>query len=115
MQLGFLPDTISSDWTDAGRTEQVIDFGNVLSKYLLLGMPLDQVIARGTSNAAKVFPAFKDRGTLRVGAPADVSILELREGNIEFVDNEGGKRIGTKRLFASGVVIGGKRVPAGRS
>ena len=41
----FLPDTISSDWTDAGREAHVVDFPNVLSKFLLLGMPLDQVIA----------------------------------------------------------------------
>jgi dihydroorotase len=63
LQQRFLPDTISSDWTDAGRTDQVFDFPNVLSKFLLLGMPLDQVIARGTSNAARTLPAFKDFGT----------------------------------------------------
>ena len=52
----FLPDTISSDWTDAARADQVFDFPNVLSKFLLLGMPLDQVIAMGTTNAARVMP-----------------------------------------------------------
>ena len=110
MNEGVLPDTISSDWTDAGRTDQVIDFGNVLSKFLMLGMPTDQVIARATVNAAKVFPAFKGLGTLRVGAPADVSILELRKGKFEFVDNANTKRIGDRRFFASAVVVGGKRV-----
>jgi dihydroorotase len=87
VKQGFLPDTISTDWTEAGRAEGVIDFPNCLSKFLLLGMPLDQVIARGTINAARVFDAFKDRGTLKVGAPADVAVLELREGSFEFVDN----------------------------
>ncbi len=109
MDQRVLPDTISSDWTDAGRTDQVVDFGNVLSKFLMLGMPTDAVIARGTVNAAKVFPAFKGLGTLRVGAPADVSILELREGTFEFVDNANTRRTGTRRLFASAVVFGGKR------
>ena len=110
LKQDFPPDTISSDWTDAGRTGQVFDFPNVLSKFLLLGMPLDQVIARGTSNAARAFPAFKGLGTLAVGAPADVAILELRSGSFEFVDNYGGTRTGKQKLFTSGVVLGGMRV-----
>ena len=110
LKRGFLPDTISSDWTDAGRTDQVFDFPNVLSKFLLVGMPLDQVIARGTVNAAKVLPAFAGLGTLSVGAPADVSVLELRSGAFEFVDNYATKRTGKEKLFASATVLGGKRV-----
>ena len=110
IRAGFLPDTISSDWTDAGRAEQVFDFPNVLSKFLLLGMPIDQVIARGTINAARTFPAFKDLGTLRAGAPADVAVLELREGRFEFVDNANTPRTGRYKLFAAGTVIAGKQV-----
>jgi dihydroorotase len=110
LKQGFLPDTISSDWTEAGRTDQVFDFPNVLSKFLLLGMPLDQVIARATSNAARAFPAFKDLGTLRVGAPADLAVLELKEGNFEFVDNANTKRTGPRKLAAAAAVIGGKRI-----
>jgi dihydroorotase len=110
LKQGFAPDTISSDWTDAGRKEQVFDFPNVLSKFLLLGMPIDEVIARGTINAARVFPAFRDLGTLRVGAPADVAVLELRKGRFEFVDNAGTARTGDYRLFTSAAVMGGKVV-----
>jgi dihydroorotase len=106
----FVPDTISSDWTDAGRTDQVFDFPNVLSKFLLIGMPLDQVIAMGTANAARVVPGFKDLGTLRVGRAADVAVLELRQGEFEFVDNYKGTRTGTQKLFPAGAVIGGKRI-----
>src|SRR5438552_19207571 len=84
---------------------------NVMSKFLLLGMSLDRVIACVTVNAARVFDAFHDRGTLNVGAPADVALLELREGTFEFVDNFGGKRTGHQRLCPSATVIGGKRVP----
>ena len=110
LKQGFLPDTISTDWTDAGRTDQVFDFPNVLSKFLMLGMPVDQVIARGTSNAARTLPAFKDLGTLRVGASADVAVLELRQGEFEFVDNYGNTRMGKQKLFATATVLGGKRV-----
>ena len=109
---GFLPDTFSTDWTPEGKISQVIDFPNVMSKFLLLGLTLDEVVARATSNSARVFDAFKDRGTRSVGAPADVAVLELRDGNFEFVDNFQSRRNGAQRLFPFAAIIGGKRVPA---
>ena len=109
IRRNFLPDTISSDWTDAGRASQVVDFPNVLSKFLMLGLPLDRVLASGTSNPAKLFPAFKGLGTLAVGAPADVTVLEMRQGRFEFVDNADTKRSGSQRLVASATIFGGKR------
>src|SRR5207248_1636355 len=109
LQQGFPPDTISTDWTPEGRTGQVIDFPNVLSKFLFLGMPLEQVVARATVNAARVFDAFRDRGTFKVGAPADIAVLELREGSFEFLDNYNNTKTGRQRLFPIATVIGGKR------
>ena len=111
MQAGFWPDTFSTDGNSTSRTTGVIDFPNVMSKFLMFGMTLDQVVARATVNASRVFPMFNDRGTLNVGAPADVAVLELREGMFEFVDNYGNNRTGRQRLFPSGTVLGGKRVP----
>jgi predicted amidohydrolase len=61
----------------------VVDFPNVMSKFIMFGMPLGQVIACATVNAARAFPAFDDRGTLNIGAPADVAIMELREGTFD--------------------------------
>ena len=58
-----------------------------------------------------MFEPFRDRGTLKVGAPADVAILELREGNFDFVDNYRNVRMGRQRLFPSATVLGGKLVP----
>ena len=110
MQAGFWPDTFSTDWTPEGRTAQVIDFPNVMSKFLDFGMPIDQVIARATINASRVFEVFRDRGTLNVGAPADIAVLELRQGSFEFVDNYENKRTGRQRLFPGATVLGGKRV-----
>ena len=109
VRAGFLPDTLSTDYNANSRSTGVIDLPNVMSKFLLLGVPMDQVVAMVTSNAAKVFPAFRDRGTLNVGAPADVAVMELRQGNFEFLDNYGGKRTGQQRLFPIDSVIGGKR------
>ena len=112
LQAGFLPDTFSTDWTPEGRTAQVIDFPNVMSKFLMLGMSLDQVVACATTNASRVFPVFRNRGMLKMGAPADIAVLELKEGSFEFVDNFGNKRTGRERLFPSATVLGGKRVAA---
>ena len=61
-------------------------------------------------NAARTFPVFHDRGTLNVGAVADVALLELREGEFEFVDNYDNKIKGKQRLFPAGTVLAGKRV-----
>jgi dihydroorotase len=110
LRAGFLPDTISTDWSVEARAAQVINFENVLSKFLMLGMPLDQVIARATVNAAHVFKVFAGRGTLKVGAPADIAVLELREGTFEFDDNYQNKRSGRQRLFPAATVLGGMRV-----
>jgi len=111
MKAGFWPDTLSTDWTPEGRTAQVFDFPNVMSKFLDFGLPLERIVACATINASRVFEVFRDRGTLNVGAPADVAILELRDGSFEFVDNYGNKRMGRQRLFPSGTVLGGKRIP----
>ena len=110
MQQDFLPDTISSDMTAVGRTYQVFNLPNVMSKFLMLGMPLDQVIARVTVNSAHAIPEFKSYGTLRTGAVADVAVLDLQEGEFEFVDNLDAKRTGQKKLVPHAVVFGGKRL-----
>ena len=111
MAQGFPPDTFSTDWNPNSAKSGVIDFPNVMSKFLALGMPLDQVIARATVNAARVFDVFNDRGTLNIGAPADVAVLELKDGTFEFLDNYNGKLSGRQRLFPIAAVVGGKRAP----
>jgi len=107
---GFWPDTFSTDWNVMSKTTGVVDFPNVMSKFIMFGMPLDRIIACATVNAARVFPSFDDRGTLNVGAPADVVLLELREGTFEFLDNYKGTRTGRQRLFPAGTVLAGKHV-----
>ena len=87
LPAGIPADTISSDLNGAGLTDEFFDFPNVLSKFLLLGTSLDQVVARGTFISARPLPALKDLGTLRTGAVADISVLELAEGDFEFVDS----------------------------
>jgi dihydroorotase len=92
------------------KTTGVVDFPNVMSKFIMFGMPLNQIVACATVNAARVFPSFDDRGTLNIGAPADVAIMELRDGSFEFVDNYRGIRTGRQRLFPAATVLAGKLV-----
>src|SRR5580698_6381581 len=107
---GLWPDTFSTDWNTQSKTSGVVDLPNVMSKLMMYGMPLSQIIACATVNAARCFPSFDDRGTLNVGAPADVAIMELRDGTFEFLDNYKGTRTGRQRLFPAGVVLAGKSV-----
>ena len=113
MKTGFWPDTFSTDWNTSSHETGVIDLPNCMSKLFGYGMTLDETIARATVNAARTFPLFNDRGTLNVGAPADVALLELREGNFEFLDNYKNKVTGRQRLFPSGTVLAGKKVATG--
>lgn len=111
MKTGFWPDTFSTDWNTNAHETGVIDLPNCMSKLFGYGMTLDEAIARGTCNAARIFPFLSDRGTLNVGAPADVAVLELRKGNFEFFDNFKNKITGHQRLFPNATVLAGKRIP----
>jgi dihydroorotase len=70
LRQGFPPDTISSDLDLPGRSEGVLDLPNVLSKFLLLGMPLTQVIACATRNAARAIrPSARSAPALQPTSP----------------------------------------------
>ena len=111
MKAGFWPDTFSTDWNVMSKTTGVVDLPNCMSKLLGYGMTVSDAVACATVNAARMFPVFNDRGTLNVGAPADVAVLELRAGKFEFLDNYKGTITGRQRFFPSGTVLAGKRIP----
>jgi dihydroorotase len=111
MKTGFWPDTFSTDWTGNSRTTGVIDLPNCMSKLLGYGMSVPEAVARATWNPSRIFQVFNDRGTLNVGSPADVTVLELREGNFEFLDNFKNMITGHQRFFPSATILGGKRIP----
>ena len=110
---GAGPDTISSDvHVFSANTPGTPYLTNVMSKFLNMGFPLEQVVAMATSAPAKVINRGAKLGTLAIGAPADVSLLEIVEGPTEFVDTRNNKRAGKVQIKPAGVVIGG--VPHGR-
>ena len=110
MKTGFWPDTFSTDWTAGSRQTGVVDMPNCMSKLLGYGMSVAEAVACATWHPSRVFPVFSDRGTLNVGAPADVAVLELRDGNFEFLDNYKGTIRGAQRFYPFATVLGGKRV-----
>jgi dihydroorotase len=105
---GFAPDTISSDLYSANINGSVYDQLTTLSKFLVLGMSLTDVIARATVNAVRVFNFGAEIGTLKPGAEADVSVLELKDGEFTFTDSDGKTRTGRQKLEAVTTVKGGK-------
>ena len=90
---------------------QMLGVGLTAAKGDVTADRFDRILKHlATVHPSRVFEVFRDRGTLNVGAPADVAVLELRQGSFEFVDNYQNKRTGRQRLFPSGTVLGGKRV-----
>jgi len=110
---GCTPDTISSDiHVFSGNSPGVPFLPNVMSKFLALGFPLEQVVAMATTAPAKIINRAPKIGTLQVGAPGDVAIMELAEGPVTFVDTRNNKRDGKLLLKPVQTVING--VPFGR-
>jgi len=110
---GATPDTISSDiHVFSGNTPGMPYLTWVMSKFLNMGFSLEQVVAMATVNPARIINRLPKLGTLQVGAPGDVSVLELVEGPVEFVDTRDNKRQGKVQLRPANVVLAG--VPLGR-
>jgi dihydroorotase len=104
----LLPGTISSDLHQFNVYGPVFDLATTLSKFLHLGLSLDQVIERATANPAATFGFPKGLGTLREGAEADVAIFKLAEGEFTFIDAHRQKRHGQKQLVPVATVKAGK-------
>ncbi len=96
---GCPPDTISSDiHVVSGNTPGMPYLTWVMSKFLSLGFTLEQVVAMATINPAKVINRAPKLGTLQIGAPGDVAIMELVEGEVAFVDTRNNARNGRAYL-----------------
>jgi dihydroorotase len=110
---GTPPDTISSDiHVFSGNTPGMPYLTWVMSKFMGLGFTLEQVVMMATINPAKVINRVPKLGTLQVGAPGDVAIMELVEGPVSFVDTRNNKRDGKAYLKPVQTVTAG--VPFGR-
>ncbi len=110
---GCGPDTISSDLhAVSGNTPGMPFLPWVMSKFLALGYSLEDVISKATIKPAQIINRAPMLGTLKIGAPGDVAIMDLVEGPISFVDTRGNKRDGKAYLKPVQTVNNG--VPFGK-
>lgn len=113
IQQGAPPDTISSDiHVFSGNTPGMPYLPWVMSKFLGLGFTLEQVVSMATAAPAKAINRAPKLGTLQVGAPGDVAIMELVEAPVSFVDTRNNRRDGRVHLKPVQTVVNG--VPFGR-
>jgi dihydroorotase len=89
LQQGVLPYTISSDVHAYNYNGPVYDFVTTLSKFLTLGLSLEQVIERATINPARAFAFPHSPGNIADGQVADISVLRPNSRAVVFRDSEG--------------------------
>jgi len=109
IEQGFLPDAISSDLHIGSMNGGMKDMANLMSKFLNLGLPIQDVILRSTWNPAKIINR-PELGNLSVGTDADVAVFSLRKGNFGFIDVGEEKIEGTQKLEAEMTIRAGKIV-----
>jgi dihydroorotase len=107
LKQGFYPNTISTDLYRSSRNAGMKDMANVMSKFLNMGMSIQDVVLRSTWNPANVIQ-HTDLGHLSVGAEADVTVFNVREGKFGFMDARGSVLNGTKKLEAELTLRAGK-------
>lgn len=108
-QQGFLPDVISTDLHAESMNSGMKDMSNVMSKFLNMGMSLQEVILRSTWNPANVIKR-KDLGNLSIGAEADITVFNVRKGTFGFLDIRKTRLKGTQKLEVELTIRAGKIV-----
>jgi dihydroorotase len=106
---GFYPDVISTDLHTGSMNTGMKDMLNTMSKFLNMGMPLNDVIRANTAKAADVIKR-PDLGHLGVGAEADITVLSVRRGTFGFIDTAGGRLTGDQKLECELTVKAGQVV-----
>ncbi len=106
---GFYPDVISTDLHIGSMNSGMKDILNTMSKFLNLGMPLQDVVRANTARAAAVIKR-TDLGHLGVGAEADIAVLNVLKGKFGFIDVAGGKMMGDRKLECELTVKAGQVV-----
>lgn len=109
LKAGLYPNTISTDLHTGSMNTSMKGQLDVMSKFLLMGMPLAEVINASSWAAAQTIKKL-DLGHLSIGAPADIAVLNIRKGNFGFYDKTGYKVKGDKRFECEMTIKGGNIV-----
>lgn len=111
---GFIPDSMSTDLHTGDYN--VVSMTIVMSKFLAMGVPLDDVIRRSTVNPAAEIHR-PELGTLALGKDADIAVLELAKGHFSYIDCGVARFDGSAKLTARMTIRAGRIVydPSGLS
>lgn len=109
VQQGFKPDVISTDLHAESMNAGMKDMTNVMSKFLAIGMTLQEVIQRSTESPANVIKR-PDLGNLSVGTEADVAVFSVQKGNFGYLDVRRVKVTGNQKLQAELTLRAGRIV-----
>jgi len=90
LDQGLQPDGVSTDGHRGNRLGPVYDLPTTMAKLMALGFSLKQVVEMATSNAARLLGRANELGSIRIGQPADISVLRLEERDWEAVDSQKG-------------------------
>lgn len=107
LKQGFPPDSISTDLHVSSMNAGMKDMLNVMSKFVNMGMPIEQVIAASTWHPAREIKR-EELGHLSAGAIADVTVMRLEQGQFGFIDVYGARLRGSKRLSAELTIKDGR-------
>jgi len=107
LAAGFLPDVISSDVHSMSIDGPAFDLLHTMSKFVVLGVPLPEVVKAATSAAAAAISR-PDLGTFKPGSVGDATLISIEEGEFTYHDVLAEPLKGSKKLAAKGIVIGGK-------
>lgn len=107
---GFVANTISSDLHVYNLHGPVFDLATTVMKFVHLGLPLDEAIARATLYPAQAMGVADEVGGLRVGMAGDVAAFALEEGRFTFYDSGDVERTARQHLFPRVVVKAGRVV-----
>jgi dihydroorotase len=110
LEQGILPDVISTDIHQLAIQGPMFDMPTTLSKFLLLGMTIEQVIERATSRPAAAMRK-PELGSLKPGSSADMALFAIEEGDFTFQDIHMNERKGTQRLVNVLTLIDGEELP----
>jgi len=102
---GFIPDSMSTDLHTGDLT--ILSMSNVMSKFLSMGVPLNDLIRRSTVNPAREIHR-PELGTLSVGKEADIAVLEELHGHFGYVDCGYAKMEGTSQIVARMTIRAGR-------
>ena len=102
---GFIPDSMSTDLHTGNYNE--VSMTNVMSKFLAMGVPLDDIIRRSTVNPASEIHR-PELGTLTVGKDADIAVLEFSKGHFSYIDCGVARFDGNAKLEARMTIRAGR-------